>query len=165
VQTYIAELEQPKLNARQKIVTGLVNFVCLFSLRWLLETLFHWNTGVLSNVFWAAWMAIFFTFSTRWMFPPSSTSLKFLVDEDSITMLTQYRGVMKWYKSRRTIHRGSVRSQWEIKFPGGYIRGTAFSERSRFGAAMLGFVLIPATLPEYEELKQLAESWRIVPNN
>jgi hypothetical protein len=82
------------------------------------------------------------------------------VDDASITGVTEYTGWMKWLKIRRTVRSGRVRSIFEIKPIAGRPGGIGASERTVAGARMWGFVYLPKTLPEYESLKSLVESWR-----
>ncbi len=55
----------------------------------------------------------------------------------------------------------SVCSIFKIKSAAGLSGGIGISERSVLGARMMGFVYIPKTLPEYDDLKLVAESWRV----
>ena len=87
---------------------------------------------------------------------------KLLVDEDSITGITQYTGWMRWLVLRRTVRRNRVRSIFEMKPVLGRPGGIGISERSILGARVLGFVSVPKTLPEFDRLRNLSESWRIV---
>jgi hypothetical protein len=52
------------------------------------------------------------------------------------------------------LRKGMVRSIFRV--PG----GIGVSERKQFAARMLGFIVIPNTLPKFEELRTLLESWR-----
>ncbi len=53
------------------------------------------------------------------------------------------------------VRKGMVRSIFRI--PG----GIGVSERSQFGARMLGFLVIPNTLPKFNEVRTLLESWHV----
>jgi|SRR5271168_3331744 len=85
-------------------------------------------------------------------------NLKLLIDGDSITSV-----FLSWgnRESRRTVRKGKVRSIFEIKTASSGAGGIGISERREFAARMLGFVYVPKTLPEFDKLKSLAESWRV----
>ena len=54
-----------------------------------------------------------------------------------------------------------VRTIFEIKVAPFRPEGIGISEKSEFGARMFGFIYVPKTLPEFDRLKSLAESWRV----
>jgi hypothetical protein len=92
--------------------------------------------------------------------PKTIPNCKLLVDAQSITGVIEYTGWMKWYKIRKTVSAGKVRTIREINGKLGAPGGLAASERSGWGAWMLGGIYIPKTLPEYERLRALVESWK-----
>jgi hypothetical protein len=53
------------------------------------------------------------------------------------------------------VRKGMIRSIFRI--PG----GIGVSERGQFGARMLGFLVIPNTLPKFNEVRALLESWQV----
>lgn len=55
----------------------------------------------------------------------------------------------------RSIHRGQIRTLMEEN------HGLIVSSRGKVGAYLWGGVLISRALPEYEQLKRLAESWKV----
>jgi hypothetical protein len=86
---------------------------------------------------------------------------KLLVDDKSITWVTQHRGIMKWLVTRRTVRKGKVQTIFEIKGRFGIGGGIGISEKSPPGSRKSGFVYVPKSLPQYDHLRQLAESWRV----
>jgi len=60
-------------------------------------------------------------------------------------------------KYRRRIRKGHVRTIYERT------GGILASERGPVGRFFLGGIWIPKTLPEYEHLRAIVESWRIAP--
>ena len=85
---------------------------------------------------------------------------KLHVDDQSITSIMEYTGWMKWYKTSKTVSAGKVRTIRETNGRLGGPGGLGASEQSGWGAWMRGGIYIPRTLPEYERLKALVESWR-----
>jgi hypothetical protein len=105
-------------------------------------------------------MGTIMTFLPRpWILSKPRTSIDFFVDEESISSEFRSYGILKWRLIRRTVRRGKIRSVFQIK---GRVGGIGISERSEFAARMFRYVYVPASLPEFEELKRLAESWRVV---
>jgi hypothetical protein len=90
----------------------------------------------------------------------TSSSYKLLVDEESITAVTERSGWMHWWVHRRTVRKGKVRTIFGIGGRFGSPRGIGVSERGKLGARLWGFVCLPESMPEFEQLKRMAESWR-----
>jgi hypothetical protein len=109
--------------------------------------------GIVSLV-WALGM-IFLTPVWKRLGRDLKPNFQLLVDVDCITAV--YPG---WRNrpSRRMVHKGKIRSIFEIKAAPFGPGAIGISERRQFAARMLGFVYIPETLPEFEKLKRLAES-------
>ncbi len=85
-------------------------------------------------------------------------NFKLLVDADSMTAVYPSWGNRQ---SRRMVRKGKVRSIFEIKATSLRPGGIGISERKELAARMLGFVYVPKTLPEFDKLKSLAETWRV----
>ena len=82
------------------------------------------------------------------MNPPARVSI--MVERDQVASFYQSSESMSWVP-QMVVRKGMVRSIFRI--PG----GTGVSERSQFGARMLGFLVIPNTLPKFNEVRL---SWR-----
>lgn len=157
----VREAGKIKLGPKQKLLTALLFAVILFALR------FGWHVwegsgyeqhwSVIEIAIWSAAVAILLA-----VFPtaPRVPAYKLLVDDNSITGVSQYGGWMKWFQTRRTVRKGSVRSIFNVPAIGDRPGGVGISERSQLGARMWGFVYVPKSMPEFEDLKRLAESWR-----
>jgi len=63
--------------------------------------------------------------------------------------------------SKRTIHRGRVRKIVERRKNFWSSGGILVSERSRLGLYFWGGLWVPKSLPEFEHLRAIVESWRI----
>jgi len=163
VEIYSVKLNSPELSLRQRSVQVLILGGTFFLLRFggtfLWPTSVERHRGILGNAIESAVVSLLWGVCMG-CWPRKLPNCKLMVDDKSITSVIEYTGWMKWWVIRKTVSKGKVRTMWEVKGAGGIPRGTAFSERSRAAAWMRGFVYVPRTLPEYEEIKQLAESWR-----
>ena len=63
------------------------------------------------------------------------------------------RTLLRWSQHRKRIGRGKIKSISEDK------RGLFVMDRGKFAARMLGFVFVPATMPEYQEIKTILSGW------
>jgi hypothetical protein len=162
--TYVIELPSPKRKLKDKalsvLLLGGMYFVLYFSFTLLWPSAAESHRGLLSNateaglaaLAWGIWMAAF---------PANPRSAyKLLVNEDSITSEMEYGRWMNWLAPRWTVRKGEVRTIFDVKGRAGKPGGFGVSSRSRLGARMLGFIYVPNTLPDYEYLRRLAESWR-----
>jgi hypothetical protein len=160
------EVEQPRNTWGQKTLIALLfaGLFFLFRFGWslLAPTALEKERGLLSvalevGLFSLVWGSLMAFIPRRWfsltsrLGRNSRPEVYLFVDEESISSEIRPAG------TRTTVRRGKIRSIFQIK---GRLDGMGISERSEFGARMLGFVYLPASLPEYEELKRLAESWR-----
>jgi hypothetical protein len=91
----------------------------------------------------------------------TNRNYKLLVDKDSITAVIDGTGLGRWCTLHRTIRKGEVRSIFNIAGRFGNQRGIGVSERNRLGARLWGFVFLPESMPEYERLKGVVESWQV----
>src|SRR5258708_18462445 len=85
--------------------------------------------------------------------PP--TRVRIMVERDWVARSYQSSESTSWIP-QIVVRKGMVRSIFRI--PG----GIGVSERSQFGARMLGFLAIPNTLPKFNEVRTLLESWLVV---
>jgi hypothetical protein len=163
VQTYVFESSQSKKTLKRQFLSA-VSFASMYFLGMLTFT-YLWPSPlekqesfggialktILISVFWGVGMSFV---------PEKTPDCRLLVDDHSMTCETQYGGWMRWYKIRKTVSAGKVRTIHEIRNKLGMPAGLAASERSGLGAWMWGGVYIPYTLPEYAQLKALVESWK-----
>lgn len=162
VETYVFELNKPKPSLKQLtlsvLIMAAVYFVLMFAWNYLWPSRYEARESLylialkvgLVSLFWGLGM-------TFWL--PKSPKCKLVVDDQSITSVFEYTGWMKWYKIRKTVSAGKIRTIREINGSFGASGGLAASEQTRLGAWMWGGIYIPKTLPEYERLKALVESW------
>jgi len=101
-------------------------------------------------------IVMFFWYSRR----PSAYNL--LVGEDSMTAVYPVMGLSNWCSLRATVHQGKIRTFVNVKSRAGSHRGLYLSDKSKWIGRLTGAtIFIPNTLPEYEDLRRLAESWRV----
>jgi hypothetical protein len=85
-----------------------------------------------------------------WLLKRSLTRYEISVDDEEIRV--------KFFMSVRSIHRGKIRTILERK------EGLLISGQNRINTFFWGGVWVPRQLPEYKELRHLAESWKTLPN-
>jgi hypothetical protein len=165
--TYEVKLKSPSGKPKYKIIAVLCFIALLFLIRFSLSILLHTPSemrsalpsGTIQIGIWSLLVALGMVFSGQLVVP----SYKLLVDEESITGVTEFTGWMKWRVKRRTVRKGRVRTILEIKTTAFHPGGFGVSERSMFGSRMMwGFVYVPKDLPEYDDLRRLVEGWRSV---
>lgn len=72
-----------------------------------------------------------------------------VIGEDFVEGRTRAR----WFTFKKRIYRDRIKSIWESK------RGLCVMDRGEFAARMLGFIFVPATMPEYQEIKSILSGW------
>ena len=152
---------KPSLRQRVLSVLLMATVYFLFMLAWK----FFWPSpyekqeSVYSIILEVAFISLFWGVGMT-LFPKKIPNCKLLVDDQSISNVLQYSGWMKWYSVRKTVTAGKVRTIREIKGKLGASSGLIASEQTDWKAWMWGGIFIPKTLPEYENLKALVESWQ-----
>ncbi|HEY2861982.1 MAG TPA: hypothetical protein VGJ21_26515 [Terracidiphilus sp.] len=153
------EVMQPgtaKLGTKPRLIGFLVFAAILFGLKIAGNKLFGIRQTTLEIVFWCGLVSAAGNWVQSRARVPGYT---LLANDDSLTGVSRYGQYPSWLATRRTVHRGRVRSIFEIK--SGKIDGLGVSEhQSRFAARMMGFVYLPRSIPEFAELQRLVESWR-----
>jgi len=115
----------------------------MFGFRWIIESLLHWarRPGIetlIMPVVVGAWCAF--------------TSFKggsVIIGQDFIEGRTR---IGRWTLKKR-IGREHIQSISEGK------RGLRVMDRGKFGSSMLGFIFVPATMPNYHEIKSILSGW------
>ena len=164
--TYVVRIDTPnprlKIKAAAVLVYGGLFFVSWFSWNILWPTSSEKARGPLSIAIEGGIVALVWAASMVFVGPVfrMSVSYKLLVDDDSMTGVTEGNGWMRWWVSRRTIRKGKVRTIFGIAGRFGNPGDIGVSERSKLGSRLWGFVFLARSMPEYEHLKQVAEGWR-----
>jgi len=168
MEAYVVKFDEYKPNLKQRLLQVLVlsglYFIIQFSRYSFWPSATERHRGPLSLAVEAAvvsllWGVSMVSMSIWFGRSRSFPNYKLLVDDETITAVYEYSSWLKWRVFRRSVYRGNIRTIWEVKARLGQPGGMAISEKSRWCARMFGFVFIPRSLPEYESLKALAESW------
>jgi hypothetical protein len=167
---YEVKRKPPRVKPKYKIIAILCFAALLFLVRFGLSILSPTTSEVrmgLAGVaieigIWSLLMALGMAFFNKVFKPTRFANYKLLVDEESITGVTEYTGLMGRFVKRTTVRKSRVRTMFEIKATTFHPGGLGISERSMLGARMLGWVLLPKDLLEYDELRRLVEGWRSV---
>jgi len=124
---------------------------------------FFWRTPDVARVplssiaLWSGLQGLLWGIGRVFIFgPKTSLKCKLVVDENSMSG----ERATGWIRNRKAVRKGMIRSIFPVNGRFGAPSGVGVSERSRFGAYMLGWVFLPNTLPEFERLRSLAENWR-----
>jgi len=167
MQTYESQYLPLKSGLRIRIAVGFfaatVYFAIWFGkgLIWPSET--DLNASLASRISAAAIFGIAMGFFQGIFYrPPFSkpSNIRLTVDDESITSAIELRSsLMKW-KLRRTVRKGRIKSVFEVRGRFGSTGGIGVSERRKFAARVLGYAFIPRSLENFDELKQIVESWR-----
>lgn len=150
VRQYEIPIRESSLSWAKKVALFFAVGFFTFSFRWIIESFLHEKhqpilQGLIMPVILGAWFA--FGPLRRW-FPQGGGSV--IIGDDFIESRMQYNG--STFK-KRIIRREQIKSISENK------RGLCVMDRGRFAARMLGFVFVPATMPEYQEIRAELALW------
>jgi hypothetical protein len=164
--TYKVRMKSPRVNPKYKIIAVLCFAAFFFLLRfgWIIlsPTPSEMSRGLPSVAIEIGILSLFWALAMVFFKSARVPNYKLLVDEESITGVTEYTGWMRWFVKRTTVRKSRVRTIFEIKATAFHPGGLGISERSMLGTRMLGFVFLPKELPEYDGLRRLVEGWRSV---
>jgi hypothetical protein len=143
------EIPPPQIKVswwtRIALFLGIGCFTFIF--RWIVEAIFHWGRQpVPESLFMpVALGAVLGLRFPKWL----SRGGRLIIGEDFVEGHTRAR----WFTYKKRIRRDRIKSISESK------RGLCVMDRGEFAARMLGFVFVPATIPEYQEIKALLMRW------
>lgn len=133
----------------QKKIALFFAFSCFtFGFRWIVESSLHWeHQSTMRALIWAVGFGAYFAFrpTQRWF--PRGGSL--IIGDDFI----ESRTLLRWSQHRKRIAREKIKSISENR------RGLCVMDRGEFAARMLGCVFVPATMPEYQEIRAELAQW------
>jgi hypothetical protein len=116
--------------------------------RWVTEYLFHWKHQIeMGTLFVPIGLAVLFTVR-----PIQNQFLRggsVILGDDFI----EGRPLISGFTFKKHIRRDQIKSISENR------RGLRIKDWSGFGAFMSGFVFVPATMPEYQEIKAVLAQW------
>ena len=121
----------------------------MFGFRWIVEGIFHWEhrsllKALIDSAIFAA--VFFFRPFARWL-PRNHGSV--ILGKDFVEGHT----CTAYLTFKKRIPREKIRSILENR------RGLCVMDRGEFAARMLGFIFIPATMPEYQKIKATLAQW------
>jgi hypothetical protein len=120
----------------------------MFAFRWSIESMFHWkHPGVIEAFIIPVAVAISLAFRSLQKLFPRGGSL--LVGDDFIEGRTE----TGWHTFKKHIRRDQIKVISENR------RGLRVMNRGKFGTFMLGCVFVPASLPEYQEIRTVLAQW------
>jgi hypothetical protein len=148
VRQYAIPPPQIKLSWWKKLAAFFAVVFFMLAFRWSIESMFHWKhqSGIEAFIIPVA-VAIPLAFRSLQKLLPGGRNL--ILGDDFIESRTQ----MGSFTSKKRIRRDQIKSISENR------RGLRIMDRSEFAARTLGFVFIPATLPEYQEIKSILGQW------
>jgi len=120
----------------------------IFIFRWAIDDVLHESHQPLFlALITPLAMATLFVF--RPFGSPVSRGGSLIIGEDFIEGHTRAR----WFTLKKRISRDRIKSISENR------RGLCVMDQSEFAARMLGFVFVPASMPEYQEIKSTLTRW------
>jgi hypothetical protein len=122
----------------------------MFVFRWVIESLLHWEhqsilQALIMPVVLGAWFAL--RPLSGWV-PEGGGSV--IIGDDFIESRTHYNG---FTLKKKCMSREKIKLILENK------RGLCVMDRGKFAARMLGFIFIPASVPEYQQIKSILSGW------
>lgn len=148
VRQYEIPFPPRKLSWRKKLVWFFITFVYAFAFRWLCEVLFHWKHRPFPEaLIFPVIFAALYVFLPRFKWTRSIGSV--LLAESFV----EGRAHTGWYTMKKRIYRDRIKSITENRY------GMCVMDRSEFLARMTRFIFIPATLPEYAEIRYTLAQW------
>jgi hypothetical protein len=121
----------------------------MFVLRWATDYILHWpHESLFISLFMSIGFAALFVLQpfSRWL-PQGKSSV--IISGDFVEGRTRSRG----FTIKKRISREKIKSISENKY------GLCVMDRGKFAARMLGFVFIPATIPDYQEIRSELTRW------
>jgi hypothetical protein len=128
-----------------------LSVVCLaFLLGWAADSLFRWpyRRSFFGELIFPVMLATAFAIRAKTFLQPFSGGSLLLADN-----FVESRSKARWFTVKKRIYRDGIRSITENKY------GLLIKDRGEFAARMLGFVIVPATLPEYQDIRSELAQW------
>jgi hypothetical protein len=147
VRQYEIPTPQIRLSWKKRIALFFAFGCFTFVFRWVIEGLLHWEhqpmiQALIMPVALGATLGLRFP---KWLARGGSV----VIGEDFVEGRTRAR----WFTFKKRIYRDRITSISENK------RGLCVMDRGEFAARMLGFVFVPATMPEYQEIRSILTAW------
>ena len=143
------EIQPPQIKVslwrRVALFLGIGCFTFIF--RWIVEGIFHWGHRLMpESLFMPVVLgAVFSLRFPKWLGRGGSL----IIGEDFLEGRTR----AQWFTYKKRIRRDRIKSISENRL------GLCVMDRSEFAARMLGFVFVPARMPEYQEIRSELSRW------
>jgi hypothetical protein len=119
----------------------------MFGFRWIIDSLMHWER---ESFVVTLMMPVVFGVVFGWRLPERlARGGSLIIGSDFVEGRTRFN----WFTIKRRIARERIKRISENN------RGLFIRDRSEFAARMLGFVFVPATMPEYQEIRSALSQW------
>jgi hypothetical protein len=149
VRQYEIQPRQSSLPWRKKVALFFAVACFTFVFRWIIEIFFHWeHQPIIQALILPIALGASFTlrpFSRR--LPQGGGSV--IIGDDFIEGRTR----VNWITVKKRINRD------RIKFISENRQGLCVMDRGQFAARMLGFVFVPVSLPEYQQIRLELARW------
>ena len=148
IRQYEIQLPETSWSWQKKVGLFLAVGFFMFSFRRIIESFLHWNhQPFIEALILPVVLGISFAFWPLHRWFPTGGSL--IIGYDFI----ECRMRATWFRYKKRIRRARIKSISEDP------RGLRVRDRGEFGSIMLGFILVPATMPEYQEIKSILSGW------
>jgi hypothetical protein len=143
------EIPPPQIKVswlrRIALFLGIGCFTFIF--RWIVESIFHWGRQPMPESLFMpiALGAVLSLRFPKWL--PRGGRL--IIGKNFVEGRTH----AQWLTYKKRIRRDRIKLISESR------RGLYVMDRGEFAARMLGFVFVPATMPEYQEIRSILSGW------
>jgi hypothetical protein len=149
VRQYEIQPREINLPWSKKVVLFFAVSFFMFGFRWVIESFLHDKhqpilEALIMPVVVGAWCA--YRPLNPWLLQGSGS---LIIGDDFIK---RNMGAT-WFGYKKRIRRDQIKSISEGQ------RGLRVMDRGKFGSIMLGFIFVPATMPEYQEIKATLAQW------
>jgi hypothetical protein len=147
VREYEIQLSQSSVSWVKRVFwfCAIVEFA--FCLRWIGDSILHSPHGpLIQSLFMPVVVATVLVFGSFKRFHPRMT---ITIGDNFI----ESRMRASWFRYKKRIRREQIKSISENR------HGLRLMDRGKFGSRMLGFIFIPATMPEYQEIRSELARW------
>jgi len=150
IHQYQIPIRESSLSWGKKVALFFAVGCFMFSFRWIIESFLYWkHQPILEALILPVVLGFSFAFRPlRHWFPQGGGSV--IIGDDFIESRIEYNG---FTFKKRIIRRERIKSISENK------RGLCVMDRGKFAARMLGFIFIPAAMPEYQEIRSELSRW------
>jgi hypothetical protein len=146
VRQYEIQYQPITLSWGKKLAVFFAVVFFTLAFRWVVEYLFHWkHPSVLRALFMPIGLGVCFA-SRPFQFGRGGS---LTLGNDFVERCTE----LEWFTAKKRIRRDQIKSIAENR------RGLRVMNRGKFGTFMLGFVFVPAIMPEYQEIKAVLAQW------